>query len=73
MRTNHECIPCFIKQAKEATKECSLDDESAAGLMRRTLELVSKLDWSIPPPVIARDVQRLIREISGPRSDAISM
>jgi uncharacterized protein with ATP-grasp and redox domains len=65
MRTYHDCIPCFIKQAKEATKECGLDDQSAAGLMRRTLELVSKMDWSVPPPVIARDVQRLIREISG--------
>jgi uncharacterized protein with ATP-grasp and redox domains len=64
MRTYHDCIPCFIKQAREATEECGLDDQSAAGLMRRTLELVSKLDWSVPPPVIARDVQRLIREIS---------
>jgi uncharacterized protein with ATP-grasp and redox domains len=65
MRTNHECIPCFIKQALEAAKECGLDDESAAGLLRRTLKLVSERDWSLPPPVIARDVQRAIREMAG--------
>jgi len=65
MQTNHECLPCFVKQALEGARECGLDDEAAAKLMRRTLDLLSKFDWNLPPPVIARDVQRAIREITG--------
>jgi uncharacterized protein with ATP-grasp and redox domains len=33
--------------------------------MRRTLEQVLRLDWTCPPPVVARDIQRAIREMSG--------
>jgi uncharacterized protein with ATP-grasp and redox domains len=65
MRTHNDCIPCFVKQALEASRECGLENKAAARLMRRSLELVSRLDWSLPPPVVARDVQRAIREITG--------
>jgi uncharacterized protein with ATP-grasp and redox domains len=65
MQTSLNCIPCFLRQALEAAKENRLDDEAAAALMRRSLEHLLEVDWSSPPPVIARDIQRAIREMTG--------
>lgn len=65
MQTTLQCIPCFILQAREALEGTDLGSSAAEALMRRVLALLSKLDWSVPPPVIARHVQRAIREATG--------
>ncbi len=65
MKTYFDCIPCFLRQALEAARALDLDEEKTDALLRRTLGLAQQLDWSIPPPVIGRDIHRAIREVSG--------
>jgi damage-control phosphatase, subfamily I len=65
MKANLDCIPCFVRQAVEAARFLELDEEAATALMRRTLELALELDWTLPPPLMGRDVHRAIREVTG--------
>jgi uncharacterized protein with ATP-grasp and redox domains len=65
MYTTFQCIPCFIRQACDALEGADLGEGAAEALIRRILALISKLDWSVPPPVIARQIQRAIREATG--------
>jgi damage-control phosphatase, subfamily I len=67
MKTYFDCIPCFIRQALGAARTLDLGDENTEKLLRQTLELAQELDWTLPPPVIARDIHRLIRRITGSR------
>ena len=65
MKIHFDCIPCFIRQALDAARFLELSDEVTSTLLRRTLGLAQELDWSLPPPVIGRDIHRAIREITG--------
>jgi damage-control phosphatase, subfamily I len=65
MKVHLDCIPCFVRQALEAARLLELDEEAATRLMRRTLELTLEVDWNLPPPVVGRDIHRVIREVSG--------
>ncbi|MBN1809306.1 MAG: DUF89 family protein [Planctomycetes bacterium] len=67
MKTHLECIPCFIRQTVEVTKDLGLDEEQAVTLTRRVLEMALELDWQQPPPLMGRDIHRVIREITGER------
>lgn len=63
MKTNFDCIPCFLRQTLDTARTLELDDRTTDVLLRRTLALVKKLDWNLPPPLIGRDIHRTIREI----------
>lgn len=65
MKPNLDCMPCFVRQAVEASRFLELDEEASATLMRRTLEMALELDWTLPPPLMGRDVHRVIREVTG--------
>ncbi len=64
MKTHLECIPCFVRQTLTAAKDLELDEDAAVRLMRRTLSVTLQLDWSLPPPVMGREIHRAIREIT---------
>ena len=59
------CIPCLVRQTLDAVGDLELDDATARALLRRTLGLLLQLDWDLPPPVIAREIHRAIRELAG--------
>ena len=65
MRTTLQCIPCFVRQMHDALEGIDPGEGDAEAVMREVLALLSRLDWSVPPPVIARiaDTQ------DGPRDD----
>jgi len=65
LKTNLDCIPCFLRQAVMTAKDLNLNEDQAQALIRRTLELSLQMDWSVPPPLMGRDVHRLIREMTG--------
>jgi len=50
-----------------------LDEEIATGLMRRSLALVQKLDWNLPPPLLAREMHRAIREMTNNADPYLAM
>ena len=65
MKTCFDCLPCLIRQTLDAARTLNLDDKKTGELLKQTLGLAQQFDWNLPPPVIARDIHRLIREITG--------
>lgn len=65
MRLHLECIPCLIRQTLDAARHLNVEDATARDLLRRTLELLPQLDWDLPPPAIAREIHRSIRQLTG--------
>ena len=73
MKTSFDCIPCFVRQTLDAAKSLELGEETALRLMHRTLSMAQDLDWTLPPPVIGRDIHRAIREITGSEDPYLSI
>ena len=65
MKTYFDCIPCFAKQALSAARLATTDRQLQEKVLRRSLELLSEIDMSQPPPVMGREIHRLIRETVG--------
>jgi len=65
MKLHLDCIPCLVRQTLDAARNLELEDATARGLLRRILRLLPQLDWDLPPPVIAREIHRAIRDLTG--------
>ncbi len=65
MELHLDCIPCLVRQTLDAARHLELESATARTLLRQTLELLPELDWDLPPPVIAREIHRAIRELTG--------
>mgnify|MGYP006277253497 CR=1 FL=1 len=65
MRIYNDCISCILKGALDAAR-LSIDDESVhRRILNATMERLVSADYHEPPPVIAGNTQRLIREMTG--------
>lgn len=67
MRTELDCLPCFVRQSLEAVRMVSRDPKVHRVLLRKVLRWISKMDLSQPPPVIGQRIHRQLRCISGNR------
>ncbi|MEA1996173.1 MAG: ARMT1-like domain-containing protein, partial [Gemmatimonadota bacterium] len=65
MKTYLDCLPCFIRQSLEAARLVSDDPEFHEKILRRALAMSSEMDYTQPPPSMARDIHRFIRKLSG--------
>jgi len=65
MKTSIECIPCFIRQAAEAVALAVKDPFQRARILRRVMHALADLDWRESPPMVAAELHRIIRELSG--------
>jgi uncharacterized protein with ATP-grasp and redox domains len=65
MRSNLDCIPCFQRQALQALRFVSDDEEMQEETMRRIMARLLELEWDSTPPELAREVHRLVRERFG--------
>ena len=65
MKTYPDCIPCAVRQALEAACIVSDDPAFQEQVLRETLKILAKMDYSLPPPAIAREINGLIRKLSG--------
>lgn len=61
MRTSLDCVPCFTRQAVDLIRKVTQDPEEQNRLLARFLEEAGRMDFSLPPPVIAARMQELIR------------
>lgn len=73
MKTHLDCIPCFLRQTLEAGRRLDLDEDQLATLLQRILGTLQAVDWSLPPPVIGRDIHRAIRELTGDADPYLQM
>ncbi len=65
MRTYLECVPCFARQALDAVRMATEDTALQARVMRRVLAKVAEFSFELPPPVMGRQVHRIVREETG--------
>lgn len=65
VRIYNDCISCILKGALDAAR-LSTDDETVhRRILNTTMERLISADYYEPPPVIAGNTQRLIREATG--------
>jgi len=65
MRTYLDCIPCFIRQALDALRQVTDDEELMRRALRRVLKASAEFEMTLSPPEMARTIHRIIREETG--------
>lgn len=65
MRTYLECIPCFFRQALDASRRVTDDDRVHETVLRRTLRLTTEMPFNRPPPWMGQQIHRMLREAVG--------
>jgi hypothetical protein len=65
MRIYLDCICCFVRQALDAARLATEDEQIHEEVVRGVLRLASDLDMSRSPPVIGQQIHRLIRKLTG--------
>jgi len=60
-----DCIPCFVRQALDAARLATDDEQIHEQVVRNILRLTADLDMSQSPPVMGQKIHRLIRELVG--------
>ncbi len=65
MHTSLDCIPCFVRQALDASRRVSDNPVLHEQMLREVLYWISEMDLSLSPPALAQRIHRRLREISG--------
>jgi uncharacterized protein with ATP-grasp and redox domains len=65
MRIYLDCISCFIRQALDAARLATDDEQIHKKVVREVLRLAVELDMSQSPPAIGQQIHRLIRNLVG--------
>jgi damage-control phosphatase, subfamily I len=65
MKTTYDCIPCFIRQALDAARLTTSDENIHEQVLRGVLAATSKMNLDQSPPVMGQYIHKLIRELSG--------
>lgn len=60
-----DCIACFVRQALDAARLATDDEQIHEKVVREVLRLAADLDMSQSPPAIGQQIHRLIRELVG--------
>lgn len=60
-----DCIACLVRQAREAVLVATRNSERREAALREVLQLLAGMDWQLPPPALAQQVHRLIRDVTG--------
>jgi uncharacterized protein with ATP-grasp and redox domains len=65
MKTTYDCIPCFIRQALDAVRLATSDEEIHERVLRGVLAAASKMNLDQSPPLMGQYIHKLIRDLSG--------
>jgi len=65
MKTDFECIPCFIRQALDAVRFATQDPDIQELVLQKVLIEAGQMDLRQPPPMMGQIIHRLVRELSG--------
>ncbi|MBW2012935.1 MAG: DUF89 family protein [Deltaproteobacteria bacterium] len=65
MKTTYDCIPCFIRQALDAARLTTSDENIHEQVLRGVLAAASKMNLNQSPPMMGQYIHQLIRELSG--------
>ncbi len=65
MKTQLDCIPCFVRQALEAVRQAEADETTQKMVLLRVCRWVSDMDMDMSPPLMGQRIHRLVRELTG--------
>lgn len=65
MKTSLDCMACFVRQSLEAARLASNDPEDHERVMRDVLGWSAEMDLNLPPPVVAQQIHRRLRQLTG--------
>ena len=65
MRIYLDCIGCFVRQALDAARLATDDEQIHKKVVDQVLRLAADLDMSQSPPVMGQQIHRLIRDLVG--------
>lgn len=65
MKSYPECLSCFRRQTEEAVRTATADARTAARITAAVSARLAEFSSSTPPPVVGREIHRLIRELAG--------
>ena len=65
MKTSLDCVPCFLRQALEAAQFVTDDSGICEQVIRHILRMVAKMELARTPPLVAQEIHRKLREITG--------
>ena len=65
MRIYLDCIGCFIRQALDAARLATDDEQIHKKVVDQVLQMAVDLDMRQSPPVIGQQIHRLIRDLMG--------
>ncbi len=65
MDTTLDCIPCFLRQTLDAARFAGSDPAMHEHVLRRVVQWLGDADLRRSPPLFARDIHRLLRELTG--------
>jgi len=67
MRTYLECIPCFFKQALEASKLAGANETTQKKVLDKLSRLIPEIGLNSTPPEMGRIIYQLVSKITGER------
>ena len=65
MRTQLDCIPCFVRQGLDAARLVTAEPALLETIMRQVLLLAAGTDLTLPPVTIGAAIHRRVRELTG--------
>ena len=65
MITCLDCLPCFVRQTLDASRQVSQDPAFHERIIRDLFRDLADADWNETPPVIAQKIHRKLRKESG--------
>jgi uncharacterized protein with ATP-grasp and redox domains len=64
MKLNLDCIPCFQRQALQAVRFISDDEELNEKVLREVTKTLLKSNWDLTPPELAHEVHRIVKSLT---------
>jgi uncharacterized protein with ATP-grasp and redox domains len=64
MKLNLDCIPCFQRQALQAVRFISNDEELHEKVLREVTKKLLESNWNSTPPELAREVHKIVKSIT---------
>jgi len=65
MRTYFDCMPCFLRQAINASATAGATVEQTDLILRDVLQHLEESDWTAQPPRLAVELYRTVRRTTG--------
>ena len=64
MKLNLDCIPCFQRQALQAVRFISDDEELHQKVLREVAKKLLESNWDATPPELAHEVHRIVKRLT---------